>query len=207
MHEQGREQQSERRADRKAQGRLSPCIERCTEQELQQRLVLVALDGCDQRGANLEPVGQVQVRRERPAERRVVEEVGAGPEHILEAPRNAAQPLDRLPGEEERGPEDDKQQHAPAARDVPLVERLRRAKPPRPGRRERLRDARRHALARTPWSVMSSPRSMMSNPWRSSSSVTISGGFVKKLFQRTNVYRPSFRKCLPSAAISSLVPL
>src|SRR5205814_297097 len=59
----------------------------------------------------------------------------------------------------------------------------------------------------TALSVISSPRSMIANASRNSASVMHSGGFVKNVFHRTKVYSPSCLKNLPSAAISSEVPL
>src|SRR5438045_3470707 len=59
----------------------------------------------------------------------------------------------------------------------------------------------------TATSVISRPLSIIANASRNSASVIHSGGLVKKVFQRTNVYRPCWRKYLPRACISGEVPL
>src|ERR1041385_4126722 len=59
----------------------------------------------------------------------------------------------------------------------------------------------------TALSVISKPLSIIANASRNSGSVIHKGGLVKKVFQRTSVYRPSCRKNFPSSCVSGEVPL
>ncbi len=97
MDEDRRQQQAEQRADDEADDRLTPGVERGADEELAERILGVALHRRRQRGQDVEPVRQVQVGRERPAERREVLDVDVRAEHVLEPPRHAADELDRPP--------------------------------------------------------------------------------------------------------------
>ena len=97
MDEDRRQQQAEQRADDEPDDRLTPGVEGGADEELPERILGVALHWRRQRGQDVEPVGQVQVGRERPAERREVLDVDVRAEHVLEPPRHATDELDRLP--------------------------------------------------------------------------------------------------------------
>ena len=156
-------------AQREADERLAPGVERLGKEVFEQELIRPRVQRGHHRRPDVPDVGKVGVRGEPDLQRRV-------PDHLATGcpPRVAADELDPLPEHHDHHHERDEDDRSSSG-DLPA----RRAQGP-------LNRHLRAAYA-TAASVISRARSMISKPSAISSSLIVSGGFVKNVFQRTKV--------------------
>ena len=112
VDERGRERQAKQRAEQEPEQRLAPGVERGTHEVLEQGFVRAALERLPERVQDVPHVGQVEVARKRPAERRVPEDRVA---RALsgQPPRGTTEELDALP-EQEHAHDQDQEGDRPA---------------------------------------------------------------------------------------------
>ena len=184
--------------------RLAPGVERRADEELGDGLVRAALQRLGEREGDVPDVGQRSGRSRTASGTAGSRGSATARQRPRRPPRRAAEELDALPQDEDR---DDEQ---PRTRDAAW-------RRPRPGRSSSADRGRADAAAATavaialarspPGRRCRAPRSMISKPSPSCSSVMHSGGFVWIELLAIIVYSPFSRKNLPIAFISSVVPL